>query len=102
MRLGHIDHMVHRHTYPEDHPKVKCGNSHFHDHAIVSLLGYHVETQFPYTHLSSYPIDSLLLLEQPMTEFLGFFREVQDPGHFVEHLLQIRFSESLHSEVSSS
>ena len=71
--LCQVDQLTYIATYPEDHPKVKCGSSHFHDHAIVPILGHHVETQFPGTHLSSYSIDSLLLPKQPMTKILGFF-----------------------------
>ena len=95
MRLGHIDHMVHRHTYPEDHPKVKCGNSHFHNHAIVTIFGHHVETQFPCTHLSSYSIDTLPMPQVLSGNFWGFFWDVHGPCHFIEHLRYLCFSENL-------
>ena len=73
MGLGHLDHMVHRHPNPEDHPKVKCEKSLCHDHADMPIFGHLAKTQFTNVQLSSNSIDTLLMPQVLSGNFWGFF-----------------------------
>ena len=66
----------------------------WHTHAIRAFLDTKLFDQPPGTQLSSNCTDILYKPILSHCEFWGFFLDVQGLGHFIEHLVYLRFSEN--------